>query len=142
ARCMAYRSPGTPTAPFPIRYAKCPIFGLPLPKTIFTPFPTRRSPEIPSSPKIRDTDPALERAFDMNKKNLLLLGLICCACAGQRERGHGKAPAERPSFFVILTDVLGYVVLGAFFQQERAKESDRSEPWHFAPNLDQLARDG
>src|SRR3546814_8854695 len=78
----------------------------------------------------------------MNKKILPVLGLLLFACAGHSGQKQENAPAEQPNIIFILTDDLGYGDIGAFFQQERAGQNDRSEPWHFTPNLDQLAEDG
>ncbi|HEU4555228.1 MAG TPA: sulfatase-like hydrolase/transferase [Chitinophaga sp.] len=49
---------------------------------------------------------------------------------------------KQPNIIFILTDDLGYGDLGAFYQQQRAKANDRSEPWMFTPHLDTLAEEG
>jgi arylsulfatase A-like enzyme len=58
---------------------------------------------------------------------------------------HSKAQQSKttkPNIIFILTDDLGYGDLGAFYQQQRAKANDRSEPWMFTPHLDTLAAHG
>lgn len=49
---------------------------------------------------------------------------------------------KKPNIIFILTDDLGYGDVGAFFQNQRKKEGDRSEPWTFTPNLDKMASEG
>lgn len=53
-------------------------------------------------------------------------------------------PAEKqaPNIIFILTDDLGYGDLGEFYQKQREKTNDRSEPWMFTPHLDKLAQQG
>jgi arylsulfatase A-like enzyme len=49
---------------------------------------------------------------------------------------------EQPNVVFILTDDWGYGDYGVFFQQARAANGDRSEPWHFTPQLDTMAQQG
>ncbi|WP_339714067.1 sulfatase-like hydrolase/transferase [uncultured Kriegella sp.] len=49
---------------------------------------------------------------------------------------------SKPNIIYILTDDLGYGDVGVFFQNQRKKRNDRSEPWVFTPNLDQMASEG
>ena len=62
--------------------------------------------------------------------------LICSNCAAQ------KSESEKPNVIFILTDDLGFGDLGALFQRQRQIAGDRSEPWMFTPNLDELAGGG
>lgn len=49
---------------------------------------------------------------------------------------------SKPNIIFILMDDLGYGDLGAFFQNERKKNGDKSEPWLFTPQLDKMAAEG
>lgn len=49
---------------------------------------------------------------------------------------------QQPNIIFILTDDLGWGDLGIFYQEERQKINDRSEPWTFTPNLDKMAGEG
>ena len=53
-----------------------------------------------------------------------------------------KPQADKPNIIFILTDDLGFGDLGVFFQQQRKKANDKSEPWMFTPHLDELAAGG
>lgn len=48
----------------------------------------------------------------------------------------------KPNIIFILCDDLGPGDIGVLFQNERAKNNVASEPWHFTPNLDQMAAEG
>jgi len=48
----------------------------------------------------------------------------------------------KPNIIFILMDDLGYGDVGAFFQKMRQERGDRSEPWLFTPQLDQMAAEG
>ncbi len=50
--------------------------------------------------------------------------------------------SKKPNIIFILTDDLGYGDIGVFFQNQRKKANDKSEPWMLTPNLDQLAAQG
>lgn len=81
----------------------------------------------------------------MRNWHFLIFLLFClCNLAGASPGGHPEPErtTKKPNIIFILTDDLGYGDLGVFFQQQREQEKDRSEPWHFTPNLDQLAEDG
>ena len=47
-----------------------------------------------------------------------------------------------PNIIFILCDDLGPGDVGVFFQNGRAQQGLASEPWHFTPNLDQMAAEG
>ncbi len=55
--------------------------------------------------------------------------------------GVGDVTAK-PNIIFVLTDDLGYGDVGVFFQNLRATNNVRSEPWHLTPQLDQLAAEG
>lgn len=63
--------------------------------------------------------------------------LICSSALAQQ----ANTP-KKPNIIFILTDDLGYGDLGVFYQQQRAKANNKSEPWMFTPNLDRLATEG
>lgn len=65
---------------------------------------------------------------------VVLSGAITCS-AQQRQ-------TDKPNIIFILTDDLGFGDLGVLFQKQRAKANDKSEPWMFTPNLDDLAAGG
>lgn len=50
--------------------------------------------------------------------------------------------AKQPNIIFILTDDLGYGDVGVFFQNQRAKQNDRSAPFTLTPSLDQMASNG
>ncbi|WP_346238405.1 sulfatase-like hydrolase/transferase [Niabella insulamsoli] len=49
---------------------------------------------------------------------------------------------KQPNIIFILVDDLGYGDLGAFFQNQRKQNGDKSEPWLLTPQLDQMAYQG
>lgn len=50
--------------------------------------------------------------------------------------------ASQPNIIFVLCDDLGYGDVGVFFQNLRASQGNRAEPWHFTPKLDQFATEG
>lgn len=69
---------------------------------------------------------------------LLLLSLVTM-CTGN---ALSAADAPRPNIIFVLCDDLGYGDVGVFFQNMRASNQDRSEPWHITPNIDRIAATG
>lgn len=49
---------------------------------------------------------------------------------------------DRPNIIFILTDDLGWGDVGVFYQNQRRKAADKSEPWMYTPYLDKLAEEG
>jgi len=62
------------------------------------------------------------------------------------ERAHSqiKQPTtqKKPNIIYILTDDLGYGDVGVFWQNQRAKDNNRSKPYIYTPNLDKMAAQG
>lgn len=50
--------------------------------------------------------------------------------------------SKKPNIIFILTDDLGVGDIGVFFQNQRKKHNNRSEPWQMTPNIDQVAARG
>ncbi len=58
------------------------------------------------------------------------------------ERSPTRPNAARPNIIFILVDDMGWGDLGVFWQQQRKKANNRSEPWQFTPSLDAMAQNG
>ena len=71
--------------------------------------------------------------------SILISLLISGSHANSQEKKSGTA---KPNIIFILTDDLGYGDVGVFFQNQRAKKKDRSQPWAYTPNLDKMAAQG
>ena len=72
---------------------------------------------------------------------LLLLAFVmaCCACSsGEPE----QTIQAKPNVIFILVDDMGWGDVGAFWQNQRQANNDRSEPWQMTPALDALAAGG
>jgi arylsulfatase A-like enzyme len=76
----------------------------------------------------------------------LFYSLVCLVVLVYVQPVHSQnnntVKTQGPNIIFILTDDLGYGDVGAFFQNQRKKEGDRSEPWTFTPNLDKMATEG
>lgn len=68
-------------------------------------------------------------------KKIFLLVLVCCF-------GLKGISQERPNIIFILVDDMGYGDVGVFFQNQRMKTNDRSQPFQITPYLDQMAATG
>ncbi|PWJ55933.1 arylsulfatase A-like enzyme [Dyadobacter jejuensis] len=49
---------------------------------------------------------------------------------------------KKPNIIFVLVDDMGWGDVGAFWQNQRLKNNDRSEPWQFTPSLDAMAHQG
>ncbi|GEO07457.1 N-acetylgalactosamine-6-sulfatase [Adhaeribacter aerolatus] len=80
----------------------------------------------------------------MSKYSVALILFFVSLTSGFNARAQGGKPAakKQPNIIFILTDDLGWGDLGTFFQKQRQKNNDRSEPWAFTPNLDKMAAGG
>ncbi|KAA0992632.1 sulfatase-like hydrolase/transferase [Dyadobacter aurulentus] len=67
---------------------------------------------------------------------LLLAALAGFPVAAQQKK------AAKPNIIFILVDDMGWGDVGAFWQNQRTKKNDRSEPWQFTPSLDAMAKSG
>ena len=54
----------------------------------------------------------------------------------------GQAPPPKPNIIFILVDDMGWGDVGAFWQNQRKANNDRTEPWQRTPALDALAASG
>lgn len=69
-----------------------------------------------------------------------IICLITLSVSGQTLKKNSTQ--KKPNIIFILTDDLGYGDIGVFYQNARAKNNDRSEPWTFTPNIDKMAMQG
>lgn len=69
---------------------------------------------------------------------LLLLGFLTVCTVSQLP----AADAPRPNIIFVLCDDLGYGDVGVFFQNMRAANQDRDQPWHITPQIDKIAAAG
>lgn len=72
---------------------------------------------------------------------LVLTGFMS-GCQKLNKANSETATSAKPNIIFILTDDFGWGDLGAFYQNQRKKANDRSEPWQATPNLDRLAASG
>lgn len=70
-------------------------------------------------------------------KCLLVLAVLAVLPADAQ-----KKKAAKPNIIFILVDDMGWGDVGAFWQNQRNKKNDRSEPWQFTPSLDAMAKGG
>ncbi len=74
-----------------------------------------------------------------SRLSLLILFSVQLASAFAQSTPQSKA---KPNIIFILVDDMGWGDLGVFWQQQRMKANNRSEPWQFTPALDAIARNG
>lgn len=77
-------------------------------------------------------------------KYVFCSSLISALLISGLANGQAKKPAtaQKPNIIFVLVDDMGYGDVGAFFQNQRAKNNDRSEPWALTPNLDKMVTEG
>ena len=54
----------------------------------------------------------------------------------------GAFAQTKPNIIFILVDDMGWGDLGVFWQKQRMRNNNRSEPWQFTPSLDKMAANG
>ncbi len=62
--------------------------------------------------------------------------------SAQKQPGGAPGTPDRPNVIFILVDDMGWGDVGAFWQNQRQKKNDRSEPWEYTPALDAMAAGG
>ncbi|MCW3467193.1 sulfatase-like hydrolase/transferase [Chitinophaga nivalis] len=67
----------------------------------------------------------------------ILLGL-----SAQAQLSPAAPTVKKPNIIFILTDDLGFGDIGVFFQQQRQRQHDKSEPWQLSPHIDSMAAGG
>ncbi len=77
-----------------------------------------------------------------NLRNLLLILLTVCSTLAEAQPSATGSQSTKPNIIFILVDDMGWGDLGVFWQQQRMKANDRSEPWQFTPSLDAMAKNG
>lgn len=75
-------------------------------------------------------------------RNSLIPLLFCASVVTAQASQVVATETVHPNVIFILTDDLGYGDVGAFFQNLRKSNNNRSEPWHLTPKLDTFAQDG
>jgi arylsulfatase A-like enzyme len=75
------------------------------------------------------------------KKGVWLVLLTASALTAYAQSSTNPSK-EKPNIIFILVDDMGWGDVGAFWQQQRARANNRSEPWQFTPSLDAIAANG
>ncbi len=75
-------------------------------------------------------------------KAFLLIALTAFSFLAGAQHKSVPQTNVRPNIIFILVDDMGWGDLGVFWQQQRMKANDRSEPWQFTPALDAMAQNG
>lgn len=70
----------------------------------------------------------------------LYISLFFSSCSSIHKAN--KEENSKPNIVFILVDDMGWGDLGSFYQNQRAEENDRSEPWQWTPELDKMAKEG
>lgn len=77
----------------------------------------------------------------MPPRTPVFIALLWMFFPSAQARG-GETRTSPPSVIFILCDDMGYGDYGVFFQNQRQKNADRSEPWHLTPQIDAMANEG
>lgn len=77
----------------------------------------------------------------MNSTSLKLILATCIAGIGTGQQIQAQT-GKQPNIIFIMADDMGWGDFGFQFQNQRAKNKDRSEPWAKTPNLDLMAAQG
>jgi len=78
----------------------------------------------------------------MKVKYCLIITLLTLLTVKANAQSSPATGAKKPNIIFILTDDLGYGDVGVFWQNQRAKNNNRTEPWAYTPNLDKMAAEG
>ena len=72
----------------------------------------------------------------------LLISIIIIGNLGKGASAQVVNRPTKPNIIFILVDDMGWGDLGVFWQKQRMKQNNRSEPWQFTPSLDKMAANG
>lgn len=72
----------------------------------------------------------------------LLISIIIIGNFGKVASAQVVNRPTKPNIIFILVDDMGWGDLGVFWQKQRMKQNNRSEPWQFTPSLDKMAANG
>lgn len=72
----------------------------------------------------------------------LLISIIIIGNLGKVASAQVVNRPTKPNIIFILVDDMGWGDLGVFWQKQRMKQNNRSEPWQFTPSLDKMAANG
>jgi arylsulfatase A-like enzyme len=75
-------------------------------------------------------------------KNRLVIAVLAGVCELALFNTAMGQSLKKPNVIFILTDDQGYGDIGVFFQNQRQKSGDRSQPFELTPNLDKMAAQG
>jgi arylsulfatase A-like enzyme len=79
----------------------------------------------------------------MKNRFVLIFFIIIHASTSLVAQNGSRGPKpKQPNIIFIFTDDLGYGDVGVFFQNQRKKANNRSEPFTSTPNIDKLAASG
>ncbi|MDA0205016.1 MAG: sulfatase-like hydrolase/transferase [Acidobacteria bacterium] len=68
--------------------------------------------------------------------------MIAGASCGSGGQNNEEQAQSKPNVIFVLVDDMGWGDVGAFWQNQRKANNDRSEPWQLTPSLDELAAGG
>ncbi|SDG58890.1 Arylsulfatase A [Dyadobacter soli] len=73
---------------------------------------------------------------------LVSICILLTAAPAAFPAGAQQQKPARPNIIFILVDDMGWGDVGAFWQNQRMRKGDRSEPWQRTPHLDAMAKGG